>query len=387
MVRAMLKRTLVASPSPSRCSPIQTVPAGSPPWGSGPARAGCGEAHRGAQHPAGPLCHCERHLVADRVVVARSEQAGLDGTVVGHDRATQHVAAAGHIGEARRYQPAGHGLGEAECQPLRPQHRQHHRLHGVVVGAEHGVADHGPSPGLHACQHPQRGLVVGGFGGDADLQALHAAGEEGDGGLAAGVEAAHLRLEHLGQARLGMAPGAQGAAADHVLGAGSGAQVAEHALVDHLLHLPGNARHGVEHLLVSGAAIAPADRADQAGRGAGLYVHHPGALRHVGLAQVVGGHGAVAAVEHRPDPLHHRLVAVQLDAHHRGDRVAGDVIGGGPEPAAHDHRVAALQRLLEGCGHALQVVADLGLEVAVYPGERQLLTDPRRVRVDDLAEQ
>ena len=70
-----------------------------------------------------------------------------------------------------------------------------------------------------------------------------------------------------------------------------------------------------------------------------------------------------------------------------GDDLAGDVVLGGSQPAAADHRVAAFQGLAQRGFHAREVVADLDLEVRVDTGQGQLLTDPGRVGIDDLAEQ
>src|SRR5439155_16866775 len=70
-----------------------------------------------------------------------------------------------------------------------------------------------------------------------------------------------------------------------------------------------------------------------------------------------------------------------------GQGGSGDVVLGGSETAAHDHRIAAGQGELERAHDPVQVVADLGLEERVDPGEGELLADPGRVRIDDLAEQ
>ena len=59
----------------------------------------------------------------------------------------------------------------------------------------------------------------------------------------------------------------------------------------------------------------------------------------------------------------------------------------GPEPAAADHGVAAIERDADRLDDPVDVVADLRLEVGVDACESQLLTDPRRVGVDDLAQQ
>ena len=83
-----------------------------------------------------------------------------------------------------------------------------------------------------------------------------------------------------------------------------------------------------------------------------------------------------------------RLVVHQLDAHHRGDRLAGEVVVGRPEPAADDDGV--------GLGEQARA-ASASMRPTLSPtftwrqrGDAaggQLLADPRRVGVDDLPEQ
>ncbi len=109
--------------------------------------------------------------------------------------------------------------------------------------------------------------------------------------------------------------------------------------------------------------------------------------RHVGLAQVVVGHAPPPTREHLRDALRDVVVALELDAHHLGDALARDVVVRRPEPAAHDHRVTAIEREAQHGDDARPVVTDLRLEVRVDARERELLADPRRVGVDDLTEQ
>jgi hypothetical protein len=69
------------------------------------------------------------------------------------------------------------------------------------------------------------------------------------------------------------------------------------------------------------------------------------------------------------------------------DHVAGDVVLRRAQAAAADHRLAPLQRLADAELDALEVVADLDLKVGVDARKRELLADPGRVGIDDLAEQ
>ena len=124
----------------------------------------------------------------------------------------------------------------------------------------------------------------------------------------------------------------------------------------------------------------------------------PGAVpRHLGdegraagtvrLPEIVLGHPPPARLEHAADARAHVGIAFERDAHHRGERLARDVVLRRPEAAARDHRVAARKADADALDHALEVVADLGLKMRVDADERQLLADPARIGVDDLAEQ
>src|SRR4029077_4027926 len=70
-----------------------------------------------------------------------------------------------------------------------------------------------------------------------------------------------------------------------------------------------------------------------------------------------------------------------------GDGLPGDVVVGGPEAAAHEDGVGSGEGGPQPVHDAGVVVAHLGLEQAVDAVGGQLLADPGRVRVHDLAEQ
>ena len=185
--------------------------------------------------------------------------------------------------------------------------------------------------------------------------------------------------EQLGEPGFGVAPGPQHARADHRGDARAPLQVGQHRGADHRAHLVRHPGHRIDHLV--------AEWADQPGRGARHLGDERGAIRNVGLAQVVGRHLAPARGEQRADLLGHLGAADQRNAHDLGDRLARDVVLGRPEPAAQDHRIAALERETDRGDDPPEIVADLGLEVRIDAGERQLLADPGRIAVDDLAEQ
>ena len=116
-------------------------------------------------------------------------------------------------------------------------------------------------------------------------------------------------------------------------------EVGQHRSVDHLLHLVGHARHGVDDL------AAPTRQSRwQPGRGADRVRDDAAADGDVGLAQVVLGHVAAAGAEHAGDLVDELVVALERDAHHLGDRLPGDVVLGRAEAAADEHGVGVAER-------------------------------------------
>ena len=149
--------------------------------------------------------------------------------------------------------------------------------------------------------------------------------------------------------------------------------------LEHVGHLIGHAGNGVDHLVTH--------RADQPGGGA------------LGLRDESAPSGTSAWRRFEGDISRWRelniarissttlLVPVQPDVHDLGDGLPGDVVLGGPEPAADDDAVAAGQRGAEGEHHPVVVVPDRLVEMGADAGGGQVLTQPRRVGVGDLAQQ
>ena len=92
-------------------------------------------------------------------------------------------------------------------------------------------------------------------------------------------------------------------------------------------------------------------------------------------------------MEAHADTLPDVGVTLEFHSHDLDDRLAGDVVLGGAEPPADDHCLTARERQADAGHDSFVVVADLGLEVRVDAGERELLSEPGRVRIDDLSEQ
>ena len=196
------------------------------------------------------------------------------------------------------------------------------------------------------------------------------------------VERVDAALQGFGQPRLTRPPRPEDPAGDDRLLASRGhpgPQVGQDRSLEHLGHLVRHAGHRVDDLV--------ADRADQAGCGAAGLLDDRRPLRHVGLAAVVVGHLAAAAGEEPLDPGDDRAVSNERDVHDLGDRLPRDVVLRRPEAAAHDDAVRSGQRSTEGEDDPAVVVPDGLVEVGVDPRGRQLLAEPRAVRVGNLAEQ
>ena len=120
---------------------------------------------------------------------------------VGDDAAAEHPGGTRHVAEPGADHAPGEGLGHPEAEPaLATEHAEHDRLHRVVVHAEHDRPEERPDHRLLVCEDPSHVGRIGALGGDADLQALHARGEERDGRGAAPVELVDARRQDLGQA-------------------------------------------------------------------------------------------------------------------------------------------------------------------------------------------
>ena len=75
------------------------------------------------------------------------------------------------------------------------------------------------------------------------------------------------------------------------------------------------------------------------------------------------------------------------DTHDLGDRLARDVVLGSAQATATNDGVSTLERRPQGRDDPRVVVAHLGLLETRDPHRRQLLTDPGRICIYDLAEQ
>ena len=314
-----------------------------------------------------------------RAFGARSARSPRRLVVRGDEHACEHVLRAGHRTQPCAHQAAGRGFGERHALPPRHEHRDDGGLHVVAVDREHEPAEPLAQPRLLPREQGLGRARVLRLGGDAHLDALDAAREEGERRVAEAVELRDASAKRLREPGLALAPGAQHPALDYRAQPRAAAQVGANGALEHLAQLVGHSRHRVDHLL--------AHRTDEPRGGARHLLDDRSAGGDIRLAQVVLRHPAPAGAEARPDALPDLWVALELHSHDLGDRLAGDVVLGGAEPPADDHRVAAREREAQTRHDAFVVVADLGLEMRVDAGERELLAEPGRVRIDDLAEQ
>ena len=271
-------------------------------------------------------------------------------------------------------------------RPSGDQPRGHGDLHGLVVDAEDDVAQarlDGPAHlDLLLVEHGRDVVERAGACGDAHLDALDTRGQKGERDIAGRIEGVDAVLQgsarpdslapQVRRTRLAMTPSSPASAM-------RAREVGQDGPLEHLDHLVGDARDGVDDLV--------ADRADEAGCRADLLGDDGGALGDVGLALVVGRHGAAAGLEEAADAVDDLLVADELDAHHLGDGLAGDVVLGGAETAAHDDAVAAGECGPQGQRDALVVVAHRLVELGRHTVGRQAVTQPGGVGVGDLPEQ
>ena len=231
------------------------------------------------------------------------------------------------------------------------------------------VPQGGAHPGLRGRdQSPRRGRRVG-AGADAHVDLPGARQHSYLGvrrfrhdGADAVIHRAFAQLSHL-----------QHAAMDHLVEVPAAAQVGHHLVLHQPLHLERHARQA-DH----GAALILDDECRSGAVGIG---HQGSAPWQQRLLLVVRGEHESARAEPLLQVAQRAGVALQGSPEYPRHRLAGEIVLGGPQPAAGDHAVRPLQGALEHVRHTLQVVAhgSLAKQVSAYLG--QTLSHPRRVAV------
>jgi hypothetical protein len=90
--------------------------------------------------------------------------------------------------------------------------------------------------------------------------------------------------------------------------------------------------------------------------------------------------------EHRRDVFGEIHAPHERHAHQCGDRIARQIVLRRAQTAAHEHRVRSRQQVAQRVDNTCLVVADRAMLVRVDARQRELLTDPGTIRVDDLPE-
>ena len=270
--------------------PRRSRPAG-PPARSGPATPVSGQADVGAEGRGGARGHLHGGRLAHHRTVAHAEQLPLDLAGVGHDRAPEPLARPGHRGQPAADQPAGHRLGHPEGQARARAADADRRLHALVVGAEHGRAEQGPMAASSPVEQLAAASRVAALAVIRTLMpSIPLARKAIVGAVPARASRAAMRpASTLGQRRLGQPPGAQGAADDgrRLTRPGPPGRVSRPAR-------PSPASRGARP--ARRRCVRSPSRQISPGavpRTCGMTV---GASGHLGLAQVVAGHGR----GHRP---------------------------------------------------------------------------------------
>ena len=108
---------------------------------------------------------------------------------------------------------------------------------------------------------------------------------------------------------------------------------------------------------------------------------------HVGLEQIIFGHGTTPDFEHGSNGLHQRIVTLQWHVHHLRECGSSDVVLRRPESPADDDRVAARQRRSKSQNDPLVVVTNVLVEVRRDAVRGELFAQPLRIGVRNLPEQ
>ena len=333
-----------------------------------------------AADPPGPFRHRTGDRIADspmalEQVGRHTQQALLDTVGVGDHAPEEDLRGSGHGGQGGTEAAAGAGLGHRHGLAAAAQGLQHHRGQAVVVGPVAEGARARPQLRFQRGQQGPGGIFILRPGGEAQLH-LTAAGIGRHGGVLEGQQVVHL----LGQGRFGHTPEAQHAAGEHPLRETPLPQPGNGALPPHRLHLAGNPREG-HH------GEARPGRPDHAGGGAGGVGQQRGATGNQRLASHGGGGRAAPLGQLRLDVRPGVGVLFERGVEGGGDRLGGQVIGGGAQAAGGDQQPAAVGCFADGLDEALPVVAHHRLAMVGHPQARQLLGQPAGVAIEDVAEQ
>ena len=259
------------------------------------------------------------------------------------------------------------------------QQIKHDRLHRVGVIAEH----HFRNLGRHTLgPHVKQCGDLGGVGtspGEPHLDALPSASQKRQRRVANLVELIDDWLQALVQPAFALAPGAQHSRSNLALLARASEQVGKYRALIHLVQLIRHTWHGIQHLVTN--------RTNEPWCSAPFLFNHLSTDWHHCLTQIVFAHLAVATGKHVGDAIGNDFVKHELDPHHFGNGLAGDVIVRRPKTPTDNYRVGIAQHRAQGRNNTGLVVTHFYLQARIHSCCCQLLTQPRRVGVDNLAKQ
>ena len=312
------------------------------------------------------------------------QQRLLEGIGIGDHAAQKHIGSPHHSGDRRTQTTTGAGFGHRQGLAAPPQPLQHHRGQAVLVGPVAEPAGAGAQLQLDRLQQRFRRRLCGGAGREPQLH-LASPGIGGHGGILQFEQIGHL----LGQAGFGHAPKAQQPTGIDPLGQAGAPQPGGGRSQPHRLHLTGHPREG-EHgetglqLPIPAGGIWTPDHPRGGARGVGQQLRPH---RQQGLAAVAGRQQPAAGAGLGLDVGPHLRPLPQRCGEGSGDRLGGEVIGGGTQPTGGDQQATAAGRGAHGGDQPLAVVAHHLLAVVGNAEGGQLLGDPAGIAINDVAQQ
>ncbi len=175
-------RSSWASVPPPAASPTQTVPTGWPSCSAGPATPVSARPTSAPRAVAAPVGHLPGRGLAHHRAVPYPEQGSLDVAGIGDDRAPEPLGRPGDGAQPAAHQPARQRLGHPQRQARRPPAARRRQL-----PCPRRRRRTRPSPsrsrmaGLFRTERRLRARPGSGLRGEANLDALDPAGQEGDG--------------------------------------------------------------------------------------------------------------------------------------------------------------------------------------------------------------
>ena len=290
---------------------------------------------------------------------------------VGHKAVAEHLACAGHTGQALGDHAAGAAFGGGNGQAVGLQRVHHRFFQSGDILIIHRIAQQIIELFGVGAAHSLRIGVVLRPGGNADL-ALAGLAVDGGGGVWVFQQRTHPVFQIALAAQHPQRQAVQGAALPRQ-------QQRAHAFLPHGLHLVGHAGH--QHGTVT-VLLEPCAR-----RGAVVVDHLMPMHRHHGLLAVVGGGLAPGAGKEVYDLLPLIGVKGKGVAKAGGHRLLGQIVRRGAQPAGEHQQVAPLLCLVDKIRQTAMVIADGALPPDCDAQRSQLPAEVLGIGVKNVAEQ